>query len=60
MTFGGDLFFKTPIGRATQAALRKAVNRIIRDIPYTTWKPRIADATAASVIINGGENVDVQ
>ncbi len=60
VTFGGDLFFKTPIGRATQAALRKAVNRIVLDIPYTTWKPRIADATAESVIINGGENVGVQ
>jgi len=60
VTFGGNLFFKTPIGRATREALHKAVNRIVRDIPYTTWKPRIADTTAESVIINGGENVGVQ
>lgn len=60
VTFGGDLFFRTPIGQATQAAIRKAVYRIAQDIPYSTWKPRVADATAETVIINGGENVGVQ
>lgn len=60
VTFGGDIFFKTPIGRATQEALRKAVFRIVQDIPYTTWKPCIADAKVDTVIINGGENVGVQ
>lgn len=60
VTFGGDLFFRTPIGQATQEAIRKAVYRIAQDIPYTTWKARVADATAETVIINGGENVGVQ
>ena len=60
VSFGGDLFFKTPIGRATQEAVRKAVYHIAQDIPYSTWKPRIADATAETVIINGGENVGVE
>ncbi len=60
VTFGGELFFKTPIGEATQQAIRKAVARIALEIPYTTWKPRVADVAAESVIINGGENVGVQ
>ncbi len=57
---GGELFFKTPLGRATQQAITAAAQRIIRDIPYATWQPHIADATAASVLINGGENVGVR
>ncbi|MBU4201099.1 MAG: CsgG/HfaB family protein [Verrucomicrobia bacterium] len=60
VAFGGDLFFRTPIGQATQEAIRKAVYRLAQDIPYTTWKARVADATAETVIINGGENVGVQ
>lgn len=59
VTFGGELFFKTPIGEATQEAIRKAVYRIALEIPYATWKPRVADVAAESVIINGGENVGV-
>ncbi len=60
VTFGGDLFFKTPIGQATQDAIRKAVYKIVQEIPYSTWKPRLADVFGASVIINGGDNVGVQ
>jgi curli biogenesis system outer membrane secretion channel CsgG len=60
VTFGGDLFFRTPIGQATQEAIRKAVYRIALDIPYATWKPRIADIAGETVIINGGENVGVE
>ncbi len=60
VTFGGKLFFKTPIGQATQDAIRKAVYNIVQDIPYSTWKPRLADVSGETVIINGGENVGVQ
>ncbi len=60
VTFGGDLFFKTPIGQATQEAIRKAVFIIVQDIPYATWQPRLADVAGEYVIVNGGENVGVR
>lgn len=59
-SFGGDLFFKTPIGKATQEAMHNAVFMIIRHIPYATWQPRIADAIADIVVVNGGENVNIK
>lgn len=60
ITFGGETFFKTPIGKATQEALRKAVYRIVQDIPYSAWKPRLADVAGETVIVNGGDNVGVR
>jgi len=60
VSFGGDAFFKTPIGVATREAIQQAVHDIMLHLPLTTWRPRIAESTASTVIINGGENYGVQ
>jgi len=60
VSFGGDAFFKTPIGAATREAIQQAVREIMRHLPLTTWRARIAEAAATSVIINGGDNFCVQ
>ena len=60
VSFGGDAFFKTPIGAATREAIQQAVIEIMRHLPLVTWRPRIAEAAANTVIINGGENYGVQ
>jgi curli biogenesis system outer membrane secretion channel CsgG len=60
MAFGGDAFFRTPLGRATEKAMTRAVRRIIVDLPLETWKPRVAEAGLDMVVINGGENVGVK
>lgn len=60
VSFGGDAFFKTPIGVATRKAIQQAMCEIMRHLPLTTWRPRIAEATPTMVIINGGENYGVQ
>lgn len=60
VSFGGDLFFQTPVGKATQEAIRKAVLQIARALPYATWTPRVAEAGPDGVIINGGENTGVK
>ena len=60
ISFGGDAFFKTPVGVATREAIQQAVYKIMRYLPLTTWRPRIAEAAANTVIINGGENYGVQ
>ncbi|MBN1269671.1 MAG: hypothetical protein JXB04_08795, partial [Kiritimatiellae bacterium] len=57
VAFGGDAFFRTPLGKATELAIRKAVRRILRDLPTDYWRPRVAEAGPDYVIVNGGENV---
>jgi len=60
ISFGGDAFFKTPIGAATREAIQQAVIEIMRHLPLTTWRARIAETAGSNVIINGGENYGVQ
>ncbi len=57
ISFGGDVYFRTPLGRATEMAMRRAVARILRDLPTQYWEPRVAEGGPETVIINGGENV---
>lgn len=58
--FGGDAFFRTPLGRATEKAIRRAVGHIVESIPVTIWRPVVAEAGPEAVIINGGNNVGVK
>ena len=60
MAFGGDAFFRSPLGRATEKAMTKAVRHILADLPEDSWKPRVAEAGLDMVVINGGENVGVK
>lgn len=60
VSFGGEMFFKTPIGRATQAAIGKAVFSIVQSIPYGTWKARLADVAGEAIVVNGGTNYGLQ
>ena len=60
VSYGGDAFFKTPIGAATREAIQQAVYEIMRYLPLTTWRSRIAETAGSNVIINGGENYGVQ
>jgi curli biogenesis system outer membrane secretion channel CsgG len=59
--FGGDAFFKTPLGVATANAIRKGIKGLIKAVPQTYWKPMIAQVTSkGAVIINGGTNRGVR
>jgi len=64
MTFGGDSFFRTPLGKATERALDKAADKILAALPIAYWSPRVAEAGAEggvpAVVINGGANVGLQ
>lgn len=60
VAFGGDAFFRTPLGKATEAALRDAVKQILRDLPARRWQPRVAEAGTDHVVINGGRNMKVR
>ena len=60
VTFGGDAFFRTPLGRATESAVSKAVKKILRDLPVQYWQARVAEVGEGQVIINGGEDVGLR
>ncbi len=60
LSFGGDAFFRTPLGRATEAVMARAVTRLLRDLPVEYWQPRVAEGGADEVILNGGANVRVR
>jgi curli biogenesis system outer membrane secretion channel CsgG len=55
VTFGGDAFFKTPLGSATAQAIRRGVGEILKAVPRITWAPMIADVADGRVILNGGK-----
>lgn len=60
VAFGGDAFFQTPLGRATEAAIRDAVARVLDSLPAEYWVPRIADTVEGAIIVNGGFNVGLK
>ena len=58
--FGGDAFFRTPLGRAAEQALDHAVRELLAEIPVSYWYPRVAEGGVETVVINGGYNVGLQ
>jgi curli biogenesis system outer membrane secretion channel CsgG len=54
VAFGGDAFFKTPLGRATSEAIVNALATVTKTIPLTTWEPMIAEVIGDTIIVNGG------
>jgi curli biogenesis system outer membrane secretion channel CsgG len=54
VSFGGDAFFRTPLGRATASAIRSGVRQIIRQVPQDWWRPMIADVQGRLLVLNGG------
>jgi len=60
LSFGGETFFRTPLGRATVAAVRRAVRRLLNRLPPRYWQPMVAEAGPDWVVINGGRNVGIR
>jgi curli biogenesis system outer membrane secretion channel CsgG len=60
VSFGGDAYFRTPLGKATESAMGKAVRKLVRAIPAEFWQARVAEVNGSDVIINGGRNAGVR
>jgi curli biogenesis system outer membrane secretion channel CsgG len=60
VAFGGDRFFKTPLGVATSCAMRDALRGVVKKMPRIYWEPMIAEVTATHIIINGGKDRDIR
>lgn len=57
LSFGGDAFFRTPLGKATERAMERAVKRILYEVPPRPWEPRVAWVDGTQVAVNGGADV---
>ncbi|HUU90874.1 MAG TPA: CsgG/HfaB family protein [Phycisphaerae bacterium] len=61
VSFGGQVFHQTPLGRATAKVIGKAVKRITRAIAEQPWQPQIAlVGTGGVIVINGGRDRGVK
>jgi hypothetical protein len=54
--FGGNKFFKTPLGTATAQAIQEGLKGIVKKVPKCFWKPMIADINPVQIIVNGGKS----
>ncbi|KKK72247.1 hypothetical protein LCGC14_2905790, partial [marine sediment metagenome] len=61
VAFGGTVFYRTPLGKATRKVIGKAVKQICRSIAGMPWEPKIALVQPdGTVIINGGKDRKVR
>ena len=56
ISFGGDVFFETPLGQATSRAIYGGVKQITKDIPQNPWRPMISCVRNGSILVNGGKD----
>jgi curli biogenesis system outer membrane secretion channel CsgG len=56
VTFGGSVFWRKPLGRATAKVVDKTVRRVAVCIADQPWTPRIAGVQNGQVLINGGRD----
>lgn len=54
IAFGGDQFFRTPLGEATRKALDQVVERVSQALSRTKWEGRVVEVEGTSVIVNAG------
>jgi curli biogenesis system outer membrane secretion channel CsgG len=60
VSFGGDSFAKTPLGRATQQAVDQAVAFVVSAVKLLPWSGRVTDASGDQVFINAGANAGIR
>jgi curli biogenesis system outer membrane secretion channel CsgG len=58
VAFGGDVFFTTPLGKATARAIHGGVSQITKEMPKNPWRPMISCMKNDVVILNGGKDRD--
>ncbi len=56
--FGGDAFFRTPLGIATRNAVRKAIQALVKDVDKRRWHPHIARVDGDRIVVTGGRKHD--
>lgn len=60
VTLGGEAFKRTPLGKATEQAIKEAVDKLLKALPVDYWRPLVAEVEQGTVVVNGGDNVRLQ
>lgn len=58
--FGGDAFFRTPLGSATRDAIREGVARVLSEVPVDQRHLMVAEVNGRRLILNGGTQSGVR
>ncbi|HVL59466.1 MAG TPA: CsgG/HfaB family protein [Burkholderiaceae bacterium] len=60
--FGGDIFFQTPIGQATRAAMQEAVQFVVTSMPRSFAAPSysLVKVDGPTAYLNAGANANVR
>jgi curli biogenesis system outer membrane secretion channel CsgG len=56
VVIGGNAFFRTPLGKATQDVMEQCLEHISRAIATEQWYPSVVKVEGARMIISGGKN----
>lgn len=56
VSFGGDSFYRTPLGRATKEVMGRAVAHLAETVARTPWQPRVAKVEGQRVYLSGGQD----
>lgn len=60
VSFGGDTFNKTPLGKATRRAIQRASHRIAQSASDERWQTRVAKVEAGRVYIAAGRDAGIE
>jgi len=61
VAFGGTVFYRTPLGRATRNIIDQAVDHVAESIAVRPWEPKIALVQPGGrILINGGKDRGVE
>lgn len=58
ISFGGEIFLATPLGRATTRAIHGGVKQLARDMPRNPWRPMVTSVRNGAILVNGGKDRD--
>ena len=58
VSFGGDIFFATPLGQATTRAIYGGVKQLSKNMPKNPWRPMISCLQNGTILVNGGDDRD--
>jgi curli biogenesis system outer membrane secretion channel CsgG len=56
ISFGGQAFYRTPLGKATRSAIDDAIEEVVDTIGRQPWRPSIIDIDDDKVVLNGGND----
>jgi curli biogenesis system outer membrane secretion channel CsgG len=60
ISLGGDGFDKTPLGKATRAAINDSVGFVVHEMDDVPWQALVAKVKGNKIYINAGQNASVR